>query len=67
MPILGAWVVSMDIIKDGPRTGKWPPIHSYTNCSVARVTYRSDLLPRYVARTRDLVRDVPDAEIFFFF
>ena len=31
------------------------------------VTYRSDLLPRYVARTRDLVRDVPDAEIFFFF
>ena len=30
-------------------------------------TYRSDLLPRYVAKTRDLFRDVPDAEIFFFF
>jgi hypothetical protein len=27
---------AMDIIKDGPRTGKWPPIHSYTNCSVAQ-------------------------------
>ena len=26
---------TMDIIKDGPRTGKWPPIHSYANCSVA--------------------------------
>ena len=24
-------VVIMDIIKDGPRTGKWPPIHSYAN------------------------------------
>ena len=32
-----------------------------------RVTYRSDLLPRYGAKTRGLVRDVPDAEIFFFF
>ena len=32
-----------------------------------RATYRSDLLPRYGAKTRDLVRDVPDAEIFFFF
>ena len=31
------------------------------------VTYRTDLLPRYGAKTRDLVRDVPDAEIFFFF
>ena len=28
-----------------------------------RVTYRSDLLPRYGAKTRGLVRDVPDAEI----
>jgi hypothetical protein len=26
----------MDIIKDGPQTGKWPPIHSYANCSVAQ-------------------------------
>ena len=24
-------IVLMDIIKDGPRTGKWPPIHSYAN------------------------------------
>ncbi|CAL8237647.1 unnamed protein product [Boreogadus saida] len=25
-----ALVSHMDIIKDGPQTGKWPPIHSYT-------------------------------------
>jgi hypothetical protein len=33
--VLTPLVLNMDIIKDGPRTGKWPPIHSYANCSVA--------------------------------
>ena len=34
---LSSWVPGLfhGHIKDGPRTGKWPPIHSYANCSVA--------------------------------
>ena len=56
----------MDILKDGPQTENGRPFIPMETAQWRRASYRSDLLPRYGAKTRDLVRDVPDAEIFFF-
>ena len=54
----------MDILKNGQRTEKCPPIHSNENCSMVHRNILERFASASWAPSHSLMHDVPDAEIF---